>query len=1323
MKIKIENVGYMEVPDDTPPEQISAAVKRIAAQNKKPSFVSKVHDIGEGVGSVVGQLGAGAVGGVVSIPAAIGAFLATGKPTKALAAVQEVMGDVNRVIGYEPESETGKKIAGKSTKVLEKVFGAIDRDARKMFVKKTDTPEQRAEHEAAGSLVAQGAMVAAPLIKRAMFPPPKPPVIPPKPFKAASPYVSKVKAHSQATLDRALAKVKGEEAVAVAKLKGQSNPELVKAGIAKPPPPVKPVAPKAAGKELNAEQLSILDAFDDGPKHAAPELKPNAKGSDIIFLDFDGVLNKSGAAGESTYFEAANVAALNAILDKKPGARIVVTSSWRKGATIEGLDEMLTKAGVRPHRVIGKTGNLGGDTIVDVATGKYKAPRGSEITEWLNTHGNTIGKKLGVMVLDDRADLSPFDKHQIKPIPNQGLTPEHVPVALETLQKGKPWQWVTGEKVRPTAKRPRGPAVELGAMPLKSPGPGAQAAGINQQPVSIIQLRNSLANVPRNPTSARMQTANRIYGAGATFNSKINAGIGTIKASAAGLWDAYTRPPVHTSFKGALGDYLYARLRFQTEGHSYAKEIKAAIPDKTTREGMVNWIEAQGDDAILGQRLSLTQDPLLKRGYESALKLTPEQKLHAQNISNYFDDMLSQLQHAGILEDGVEAYVTHLWGNSKKARNLKAELNAGLLGTNPAQIKHRILSTYFEGEQLGLTPKNKDIGFLVTAYDNSIKEMLAARTFVKSLTDLKARDGRPLAVVSGKGMTLPKESTSPEAYLIRPNAHSSVRGRKDPATGKATIINTHDYRYVDHPSLRKWKWLDNDPEGAPIMLQGDMYLHPDIVATFAERFQGQGYYAMQNLLGASAIAKNPLGHAALAGLGEFKRTLLSLSGFHQVQVGIHAVFHNVNPFNAPRINLNDPLVARGVRNGLMVTDYSALAEFSEGVAGHSGLVSKIPGIGPGMMKYQEYLFQDYIPRLKVAMFKEAYERNIKRYPKLHEDQIAEITGHQANAAFGELNYKWLGRNKTFQDSLRMFFLAPDFLEARAKFVAQALTPTGKEQLAALVRGSAELYFGARIANYFINDGDFKWDKPFSIVVNKKEYALRTVPGDLAHLFSDPRSFVFWRLNPGGVRPMVEWATGKDAQGRVRTPQLEVMDFIKSGIPIPFQGFMKDDSAPTGERLLASALQSLGINSYVSRSSAEKIAMEAAALNIPKIEQTPESREKSKLYRNIRSSLDREPGVVPKALQDAVAENKVTVQQAMKFLEDRDKPPLERSFERLRVPQQMRAIEKIYDAASEKELVIIRPIMQKKIRNFLVGSDTPRAEREKYKEELLKFYKR
>ena len=111
----------------------------------------------------------------------------------------------------------------------------------------------------------------------------------------------------------------------------------------------------------------------------------------------------------------------------------------------------------------------------------------------------------------------------------------------------------------------------------------------------------------------------------------------------------------------------------------------------------------------------------------------------------------------------------------------------------------------------------------------------------------------------------------------------------------------------------------------------------------------------------------------------------------------------------------------------------------------------------------------------------------------------------------------LGRNPTFQDLMRLTLLAPDFLEARGRFVAQGLKPYGREQSRALLAGATAMYVSCRIINQAV-DQDPHWDKPFSVVYNSKEYRLRTAQGDLEHLVRDPWQFAAVRLNPTTTKP-------------------------------------------------------------------------------------------------------------------------------------------------------------------------------------------------------------
>jgi len=729
-----------------------------------------------------------------------------------------------------------------------------------------------------------------------------------------------------------------------------------------------------------------------------------------------------------------------------------------------------------------------------------------------------------------------------KHIPNlrlEGLKPEHPVVIFSGNEKaGLVMPFIINEsdllsKTQPIKK------VSEAKSKIKPESVGAASAYFQKMGSDISDLAKSLDTLKTKKIDIpeRITLAQKLAQKFDNAKDSLSVSFANVKAVSAALIDAYKNVPVWTNFDDALGKYVGALQRGAFEARKFAINIKKAIPDKVKREAIINYIQAGGDHAILTQRAQTSAaNPKTRhfaQGYELATKLTPEEKTFAENVRNYFEAKLDQAIEAGVLDHGIENYVSQIFKkDSKVGKKLAGEISAGKLRTDPFFAKRRIYESYFEAEQAGEVPKNKDIGAIIVAYDRAFNGAIAARAFIKHLFEGKAKDGRPLVHIAGAGR-LVESKKGGDLTLIKPKVKPEEVG---------------DYKLIDHPALKKWKWVAEDENGNPIMLEGDMWVHPEI------------YKTLKNILSTSALRRNPITRAILQTIATLKGMLLSFSGFHQFQEGLHATFHKIDPFNVPEIDINHPVISKLIDHGMLIASYNAEAQFAEGLSA-TGLVHKIPGIGPYLQRYTEYLFQDYIPRLKCKLGIEAYERNKMRYPDLSDDQILSITADQVNAAFGELNYMKMGRNPTLQDVLRLVLLAPDFLEARMRFVGQALKPYGKgikgiltnEQFMAVVlRGAAGLWLGARVINAILNNGKTYPDKPFSIVYKDKEYILRSIPGDLWHLLSDPRSFVYYRLNPTTVRTMVEFITQRNAWGQYRDIEDQIKDFFATHIPIPFQ---------------------------------------------------------------------------------------------------------------------------------------------------------------------------
>jgi N12 class adenine-specific DNA methylase len=763
------------------------------------------------------------------------------------------------------------------------------------------------------------------------------------------------------------------------------------------------------------------------------------------------------------------------------------------------------------------------------------------------------------------------------------------------------------------------------------------------------------------------------------------------------LLEAYKRPTEWTDSKQIIGQYTGAMQIIDFKLTKFAKEINSRMP-KDLQEAITNYMQAGGDEDLLRERAD-TAKPPYKKGYEDALNLTPGQKQWADAFRKRSDSVWETAHKAGVIDDYVENYVRGEWENPGKAgKKIFSQVNAGVFQTKPREAKHKIFRDYWEGEQAGYVPKDKRIGYQLVAGERSIMQAIEARKALKALMKSTEKDGRPTVVVGGSGshVTNPEE-TGNEAYYVRPNSRKH---------------ETNDYKYLDHPAMRRWKWIDQDTEGKPILMQGNMWIHPD------------AYGRLNALLGKSKIqtytvpekipilgGKQP-GRMALTAGGFVKGTIL-LGPFHQFHVAEHAVFHRVNPFGLPEIDFSKrPLLKDGVEHGLMLFNHRAVYEFGEGLAS-GGLFHRIPGVGHLLRWYQDWLFSQYIPELKAAMFEHAVKRAEKYYEKqiasgkFTRDQLLDNAAKQANAAFGEQNYKYIGRNPTLQDALRIMLLAPDFLEARLKFAGQALRPHGREQVTALLLGAIIMATTAQIINTLLGDEKKPhWNRPFSIIIGKREYTPRSVVGDIMHLINDPRSFWYHRLNPLWGRPLVEMATGRDFYGRKVGAEKLAEDVLRSWVPIPGQGIIKEERGETiFESIRDSVLSSIGLSNYDYRSDFVKYAEE---LDRPAYTST----ESSRLKRQLVARLRRKDPHVEQEIKNARAEKKLTLTEVLGVRQEAREDPVVKIAKGLRLEELAGGIKH----ATNDEKKIIGPIFRQKFYNKLF--DLSSEEKDRYRK-LLK----
>jgi hypothetical protein len=764
--------------------------------------------------------------------------------------------------------------------------------------------------------------------------------------------------------------------------------------------------------------------------------------------------------------------------------------------------------------------------------------------------------------------------------------------------------------------------------PKEGIGPGAAKEDSREFDPDIERLTEVVQQMPRDSSfEDRTSVADTVKKEFTGALAKTKTAWTGFKQFSAAAWDWYTRPPQWTDFQDAFGKYDGARQISRMKVGRWAKEIQDSMPPRK-QVGISNYIRAGGDEATLREWSEKTTDPEVKRGYEDALTLTDTEKEFANDVHRYWDRKLDECIEEDVLEHGVENYVRQVLTKDPKNENAKKLLNratSGALRQNPSFAKKQIFHNFFEGEQEGYRYE-KRIGYLISEYQWAFDEAVNARRFVREqISKMDATDGRPMLVTMGVGKPIfekekdpvtgeMKPKDIPSAFLIRPEAVSEseivTTGNRKRVTEinkwlkehpeaseerkvilaekEKLLADTSDYKTIPNAyALKNMKWATKDSEGKPIFVEGDVKIHPE------------AYGQLNSMLGRSLIQDYEIagikpGKLALKGSSTVKGTLLGFfSTFHQTHIGVRLMTRNVSPFSADAIDLNDTVTKDLIEHNLKVYDGNPMSMFRQGYEG-PGLIKFIPKVGKWAEQYTEYLFglDGYIPRVKVKLAKEFFDRNTEHYPKLSRDQVLKLSSEQANAAIGGQNWEAMGMSKTAQDLMRLGGLAPDFLISSWRAKGQAFKPYGREQFAAIaIRGTIMLYATAKIiegiASMVDDKNEVHWDRPFSVTIDDTEYSVRSEQGDIYHAIRDPRGFIYNRLNPAIVKPAIEYLTGRDRFGRKRDTLEVLQDWATGAVPIAGQGyFTKDDY-----NLYQSVLQSIGISSWDAELDAEKMIKE------------------------------------------------------------------------------------------------------------------------------------
>jgi len=636
------------------------------------------------------------------------------------------------------------------------------------------------------------------------------------------------------------------------------------------------------------------------------------------------------------------------------------------------------------------------------------------------------------------------------------------------------------------------------------------------------------------------------------------------------LKQMFSAVPKFTAFRGALNGWIGRSQTSTLAVNHLMTELEKRVPDVTQRIGITNWIQAAGDDTVLAAREAKSMGKT-RAGYTAARNLSPVALTEAQRVASFYERALAHAKANGLEVNALENYVNQVWQKPGVSGHRAFAQFTGNLTRSFKFGQQRKIESFFEGEQKGLTPATKDISKLMGLYLTEMNKTLSTRQLIAELTQTAAQDGRPLAMPMGAA--LPTQDGQPgEITLILPGAKGSV-------TFQGAKHDTGDFVRLNHPALAKWKMAANDTEGNPVMVLGELALHPEaagIMTAALGRSKLREFYdsASDNIAG--TLLRKAIKTVDVL-QSQIKASMMSLSPFHIVQEGTHAVGHKVNPFsNIPTVDPADPAHVDAMNHGLMLASEShGMEAFMDGLTGRGSWMEKIPGIGQLIQRIGDFTFSHYIPGLKLKTYDHILARNTVRFDAEMKagtvtlDDVKYLSAKQTNGAYGHLNYKDMGRDPTIQHLLRAVLLAPDFLEARARFTGQAIQgitgKVGREQAVAMATLAVTFWVAARLINAAMNDGDWKPEEPFGVVVGNRTYTMRSVPEDIYRLFHRPQQFVAGRVAPVIGTGFMEGLYGLNYRGEKVGGAEALQDVLTNAIPMSIRMVPGIDKLVAGQK--------------------------------------------------------------------------------------------------------------------------------------------------------------
>ncbi len=191
--------------------------------------------------------------------------------------------------------------------------------------------------------------------------------------------------------------------------------------------------------------------------------------------------------------------------------------------------------------------------------------------------------------------------------------------------------------------------------------------------------------------------------------------------------------------------HLYVKYGVKPSTYEKRKEIHEAakaLADKFNNyyKDTTGYNQLFGDDIMqVGKYIVKMSEAAYAAAAASKLGEDPDVKAIVDRIHDWYDNFYHVIEDAGLRGDAgyVEnGYINHIWDKEKSDAGAWEKYVENYQRTKSGNMRHRTISTYADGIEVGLVPKFNDVAQIMSYYSRQNNEAIANKKFLDDLSFL-----------------------------------------------------------------------------------------------------------------------------------------------------------------------------------------------------------------------------------------------------------------------------------------------------------------------------------------------------------------------------------------------------------------------------------------------------------------------------------------------------------------------------------------------------------------------------------------------------------